>query len=210
MKNNKLLLLIILISIIGTIFVYNYLPDKIPQHWNIKGEVDRWGDRNSVFITALIPIALYLLLILVPKIDPKRNSYSKHKKAYSIFRVLIILFLIGIHWATILYSLGYKVNIKIITLTSIGILFIVLGNYMSQIRHNYMFGIRTPWTLANEEVWRKTHRLGGFIFICLGILSITVSLLDTIYGFTIFFASVILSVIWLFIYSYLQYKKIKL
>ena len=95
-----------------------------------------------------------------------------HKKAYSVAILAITLFMIAIHWISIYASLGNVVNIKILVNLGVGILFIVLGNYMGQIRHNYFFGIRNPWTLASEEVWTKTHRVGRYPFVLLGVIFI--------------------------------------
>ncbi|WP_427340891.1 SdpI family protein [Caloranaerobacter sp. DY30410] len=208
MKINKWLLLILLISFIATIFIYSSLPDSIPRHWNIRGEIDAYGHKNMVFFTALTPIGLYALMLLMPKIDPKRKSYSKHKKAYEILTVIVIMFLIIIHWALIFVALGGNVDIILLIKASIGLLFIIIGNYMGQIRHNYFFGIRTPWTLANETVWRKTHRVGGYGFIVIGIVFLLSTFINNNLGFIIPMSTVIFIIFGIVIYSYVEYTKI--
>lgn len=208
MKTNKFILELIIISIIGTIFVYGYLPDTIPLHWNIQGEVDRVGGKNNVFITALLPLVLYMLMMLFPKIDPKKKSYEKHKKAYSITVGLILVFLIVIHWVTILVSLGLNLDVSTVVSMGIGVMFIVIGNFMSQIRQNYFFGIRTPWTLANENVWKKTHRVGGYGFIAIGAAFILSAFLkSSMLKFIIIVGGTIGFTIYIFIYSYFVFKK---
>lgn len=208
MKTNKFILELIIISIIGTIFVYGYLPDTIPLHWNIQGEVDRVGGKNNVFITALLPLVLYMLMMLFPKIDPKKKSYEKHKKAYSITVGLILVFLIVIHWVTILVSLGLKLDVSTVVSIGIGVMFIVIGNFMSQIRQNYFFGIRTPWTLANENVWKKTHRVGGYGFIAIGAAFILSAFLkSSMLKFIIIVGGTIGFTLYIFIYSYFVFKK---
>lgn len=208
MKINKWLIVLMLISIIATIYIYGSLPNRIPTHWNMKGEIDDYSGREFVFFTAILPLGLYLLMIIVPKIDPKKDSYLKHKKAYAITILFIIIVLIGIHWASILAALGYIVNIGFIVKLFIGLLFVVMGNYMSQIRHNYTFGIRTPWTLANETVWKKTHRVGGYGFIISGIMFIISAFIDNTVTSVIAFIVVMSVAVFSFIYSYLLYKKI--
>ncbi|MZQ75057.1 MAG: DUF1648 domain-containing protein [Peptoclostridium sp.] len=208
MKTNKFILELIIISIIGTIFVYGYLPDTIPLHWNIQGEVDRVGGKNNVFITALLPLVLYMLMMLFPKIDPKKKSYEKHKKAYSITVGLILVFLIVIHWVTILVSLGLNLDVSTVVSMGIGVMFIVIGNFMSQIRQNYFFGIRTPWTLANENVWKKTHRVGGYGFIAIGAAFILSAFLkSSMLKFIIIVGGTIGFTLYIFIYSYFVFKK---
>lgn len=208
MKTNKFILELIIISIIGTIFVYGYLPDTIPLHWNIQGEVDRVGGKSNVFITALLPLVLYMLMMLFPKIDPKKKSYEKHKKAYSITVGLILVFLIVIHWETILVSLGLKLDVSTVVSIGIGVMFIVIGNFMSQIRQNYFFGIRTPWTLANENVWKKTHRVGGYGFIAIGAAFILSAFLKSpMLKFIIIVGGTIGFTLYIFVYSYFVFKK---
>ncbi|MDI3534505.1 MAG: hypothetical protein PWQ82_870 [Thermosediminibacterales bacterium] len=202
MKPNKILILLIMLSILGTFFVFNDLPDRIPTHWNLKGEVDSYSGKSFAFFTAFLPLILYILSLYLPKIDPKRQSYLKHKKAYEIVIMFILLFLIMIHWATILFSLGYNLDISTVVRWGVGLLFIVIGNYMGQIRHNYFFGIKLPWTLANETVWRKTHRVGGFGFIVVGLIFILTSSI-------ISFISLIVLVIGLGVYSYIEFKKLE-
>jgi len=208
MKTNKFILELIIISIIGTIFVYGYLPDTIPLHWNIQGEIDRVGGKSNVFITGLLPLVLYMLMMLFPKIDPKKKSYEKHKKAYSITVGLILVFLIVIHWVTILVSLGLKLDVSTVVSIGIGVMFIVIGNFMSQIRQNYFFGIRTPWTLANENVWKKTHRVGGYGFIAIGAAFILSAFLkSSMLKFIIIVGGTIGFTIYIFVYSYFVFKK---
>lgn len=208
MKINKWLLLILLTSFIATIFIYNSLPDSIPRHWNIKDEIDAYGHKSMVFFTGLLPIGLYILMLLIPKIDPKRKSYLKHKKAYEILVVMIIIFLVMIHWISIFVALGSNINVGSLMKISIGLLFTIIGNYMGQIRHNYFFGIRTPWTLANETVWKKTHRVGGYGFIIVGILFILLSFVNGYLGFIIPMGALILVILYIVIYSYVEYTKI--
>ena len=207
-KKNWILISLILISFVATIFVYRDLPLEIPRHWNIMGEVDGyWGKRN-VFFTAVLPLAIYVLMMLIPKIDPKKTSYEMHKKAYSVTIFAITLFMVVIHWVSIYAALGNSINVKVLVSGGVGILFLIIGNYMGQIRHNYFFGIRNPWTLANEEVWAKTHRVGRYAFVLLGLIfivsvflpgPITVILIGIGIAILLFFSTV---------YSYLLYRKI--
>jgi len=207
-KIHKGIIILILMSIIATAFIYSSLPEKIPSHWNIRGEIDSYNNKSFVWFTSLLPLGIYLLMIYIPEIDPRRESYKKHKKAYKILMNILVLFFIVIHWITIFSALGHQISVARIIPIGVGILFIVIGNYMGQIRPNYTFGIKIPWTLADETVWRKTHRVGSFAFILSGLIFIIAGIINKSYSFVLAMSSIFITLIYTFVYSYLEYKKI--
>ncbi len=216
MKKFNLLYIPIAVSVIGTILLYSQLPDKIPMHWDLSGQIDSWRPRYFIFFTALLPALFVVLLKVIPSIDPKSENYSKHGKAYGIVSVVVIVFLLGMHWITLIYSLGFPLEIDIFVRGLIGILFIIIGNYLPQAKQNYTFGIRTPWTLDNEVVWTRTHRFGGFTFVISGlitIISVVVSLLWESFNQKVSFWVVIISCVGAValttLYSYLEFRKIQ-
>lgn len=200
---------IIALSIIGTAIIYPSLPPTIPSHWNINGQVNQYAGKSFAWFTALLPIAILLLRIVIPHIDPKKESYIKHQTAYQITMTLIVFFMIVIHWISILAALKYNVNMGMAISIALGVLFLVMGNYMRQIRHNYFFGIRTPWTLASDVVWTKTHRVGSVVYMIGGILFILGGLINAKYGMMVALAYIILSAVYLFVYSYIQYNRLQ-
>lgn len=210
---NKIGLIFILVliglSIIVTGVVYPMLPNTIPTHWGINGEVNGWSHKSFAFFTACLPLIMYIFLIFLPKIDPKKESYEKHKKAYDVMIYVITLFLVALHWVTIVYALGVKVQVDMIVTIGVAILFMVLGNYMTQIRQNYFFGLKTPWTLANEEVWKKSNRVGGYGFIISGVLTLISLAFAPIVRFTVLILSCTISALYSVLYSYLEYRKIE-
>lgn len=208
MKINSLLIILIILSILGTALIYDRLPEEIPGHINFKGEVDRYDSKETIIFTGLLPLIIYLLMVFLPKIDPKRKSYLKHKKAYEITKTVIIIFIIIIQWAMISLALGFNINVGLFTRIGIGILFVILGNFMSQIRHNYFFGIKTPWTLANETVWKKTHRVGGFSFIIAGIIMFVSAFFNGTIAQISLIAAIVIAAIYPMIYSYIEFRKI--
>jgi len=195
------------VSIGGTGLIYPALPFRIPSHWNFHGQIDHYSGKGFVFFTALLPALLSLLAIFLPKIDPRRDSYQKHQKAFDIFMSFFTLFLIALHWVTILAAFKIYTNVRDFVVISLGILFAVIGNYLGQIYPNYTFGIKTPWTLANDLVWTKTHRLGRILFIVDGILFILTGISGNPYGMAVAFGILIVSIVYLFIYSYIEFKK---
>ena len=216
MKKFNLLFIPIAVSLIGTILVYAGLPGQVPMHWDLSGQVDTWRPRYFILFTALLPALFVVLLKVIPTIDPKADNYSRHAKTYGIVSVIVILFLLGMHWVTILYSLGFPVKMDIIIRGLIGILFIMIGNYLPQVKQNYTFGIKTPWTLDNEVVWNKTHHFGGFVFVISGvitIISLILSLLINDFSPALSFwtiaVSSIAAVALTTLYSYLEFRKIQ-
>jgi len=210
-KTNKLTLTLLIISLIFTAIVYPNLPDIIPQHFGPNGEVDRYGPKYMIFVTGIMPVAIYFLIDIFRNIDPRKESYKKHEKAYSIMKLSMSVFFIIMQWVTIFISLGYNLSINLVITVSIGIMFIVMGNYMSQLRDNFFMGIKNPWTLTNSTVWKKTHRVGGYTFMLLGVISILSGIIS-IYipeiSFVLFTAAVIIWAIGINIYSYIIYKKL--
>lgn len=211
-KKNKLdilFILIMLLSLFGTIFIFKELPDKIPTHWNIKEDADNYSSKSFAYLTALLPVFMYLLMKVIPKIDPKKDSYKEHEKAFRVTMFSVILFLIGIHWYTLGYSLGYPLDIIKYIKISLGIMFVIIGRYMPQIRFNYFFGIKTPWTLSSSTVWIKTHMVGGYFYFVMGIVFILSSFFNTEISFYISIGSLVLISLGLILYSYILYKKEK-
>jgi len=195
-------------SLVGTFCVYNKLPTRIPIHWGLDGTIDRFGDRMFVFFTGSLPLFMYVLYLIIPKIDPRKDSYEKHANSYKIIILAIVLFLIEFHWVSILFSLGYGVNMPLIIKLSIGILFIVVGNYMPLIKHNYTLGIRTPWTLASEIVWEKTHRVGGYLWVLSGFTWAFFAFLNQPWVFFALMGQLVLCLMGIIVYSYILFRNI--
>lgn len=218
MKNHKIKwgkidlisLIIILIPIVMTIVLYHKLPDQLAVHFGINGEVNGYQGRSTFLLTsALVLIGISLLLKITRYIDPKKKNFDKFESTFDMFR-LILTFFLSVMYITLLYfNLGYAVNIQMIVLIGIGLLFMFLGNSMNKIRFNYTMGIRTPWTLASEEVWRRTHRLAGPLWLIGGIIVIILAFLPGNIAFTIMIIIVAIIALIPILYSYLIYKKVK-
>lgn len=207
MKKNNMVIILSLLSLIGTFIIYNQLPEQIPMHWNIRGEVDRYDPKYMVLIIGALPLALAILKKVLPHIDPRKDNYKKHGPAYSKIVFFTTLFLILVNWSVIAISLGVAVNISLIVPLGVGVLFIIMGNYMPQFRHNYFVGIKTPWTLADEDNWKKTHYVGGYIFMIDGLLFIISGLIKSQIAITALLVITLISTGFLYVYSYMIYAK---
>lgn len=207
MKKNKLTLILSVVSLIATIIIYERLPDMIPMHFNFQGQVDRYDHKYMIFILSGIPLVIALLKVILPKIDPKRENYKKHASAYNKLMFFLTLFLICTNWAVIAVSMGVNLKIHVIIPIGVGILLIIVGNYMPQYRHNYFVGIKTPWTLTDEDNWKRIHYIGGYVFILDGIIVILTSFIRSEIALVSVMAVVLLSVAFLYYYSYQLYAK---
>lgn len=196
-----------IISFIGQLFFYPRLPKHIPIQWSSDGQVNTYGPSWMALILAALPFAVWLLMNILPKIDPRRRSYQQHIKAYHIFMAVISLFLMAASWFSTLTAIGLSLPISSILAVLLGIIFFIIGNYMPQIRSNYTFGIKTPWTLEDPEVWRKTHRLGGVLFCLMGLAFILSGLFATPLLRSIIPFTVIASIVLTYGYSYILYRK---
>lgn len=201
--NKKLLLftsiLILLSSLVGCVFWYQ-LPEKMPTHFNLLGQAD--GYNHKVFaifgLPALMLLMHWLLLFLMIK-DPKSSNISSKIQVliYWIIPFVSCLSMISIYGE----SLGYSMMSGILAQIFMGVLMIVIGNYLPKTRKNYIIGIRLPWTLENDENWRKTHRLAGKIWVLGGLLLFLNSFVQ-IYVYWVFFLTLLLVVLMPGVYSY--------
>ena len=209
----RIIWLFIIAPAVYLAIVWNTVPETVAMHANLKGEVDRYGSKNELItmtlILTLVNAAVYLLLPQVYRIDPKRyaaeNKSRLHRIAFavSVFIAAVLCLLI---YSSIHESIKFSSRF---ILAGVGLLFAVIGNYMYNIKPNYFAGIRLPWTLNNDENWKKTHLLGGKLMFGGGLLIAIISLFTSFY-LSIIILFGILSIIILItcIYSYKLYRKL--
>lgn len=203
---------VILAPVVYLAIVWNSLPASVPVHYNLQGNVDRYGNKNEMLIMlavlTAVNIAVYLLLPQVYRIDPKKYAGENKDRLYRI-TCAVVVFLSAVI-CMIIYSTvhaDFKSGARFM-IPALGLLFAVIGNYMYTIKPNYFAGFRLPWTLSNDENWRKTHLLGGKLFFAGGLLIAVCGLFTPfiaaiIIMFTVLTASVIITCV----YSYKLYKK---
>ena len=194
-------------SFTAHLILYPKFPDQVPVHWGIDGEVDRYSSKTSVLFLAAVPLFICILFYLIPMIDPRRKNYRYHTKAYHVCLSLTVLLLIVFNWVSSLIALGYQFDISQIIVFGIGILFVGLGNYMPQIRPNYYFGVRTPWAIENPWVWKKTQRMGGILFMIMGVTLLPFSFLPDSILFAVLMGMLFGSMGLVYLYSYLMFLK---
>ncbi len=200
--------ILVIINIIIGIWAYPRLPEQVPSHWNLAGQVDGYsGALTGAFLLPLITLGVYILFWIIPRIDPQKANYLKMGRVFWIVSTTLVAFLSLMYWGTIAVALGYLETLPRWYFSGIGIIFILLGNYFGKIKFNYTFGIRTPWTLANEEVWAKTHRFAGPIWIVGGILMALAGVLPAAWTEPLFGIVIVLIAVVPMAYSYLVYRR---
>jgi len=205
----SILWIFILIPFVYLLAIWNELPGIIPTHFDLTGNPNGWSDKNSLIILLCsLGIGTYLLMLFIPKFDPKKKIEQMGEKYYSL-RLIMTIFMSAISVYILYTGNGEKFN-PTWFIALIGAFDTVFGNYLQSVKPNYFIGIRTPWTLENEQTWRNTHRLAGRMWMTGGlfilILSLTLTNKVTL-GISFAIITFILVVVPI-IYSYAQFKKI--
>jgi len=208
MKKHLFPLGITLLTLVAWLIALPHLPATMPIHWGANGEADGFATKiNAMILTVGIMVLIYFVIAFVPRIDPRKENYKYFSKTYNIVLNAVLLLFFFVNMSTILQGLGYNVPMSYIAPIMAGLVFIIIGNYLQRVRSNYFMGIRTPWTLSNETVWKKTHRLSGKLFFIGGLLILISAFLPDGYKSVIMWGSIVLCVAIPYLYSYLAYKK---
>ncbi len=159
----------VLIAVVAALWLYPEFPSQMPTHWDLQGNVNGtlprfWG----AAMPALIILFLALLTSVLPVVSPRRFEIASFEPVYTLLMLVVQAAMLVIGLSVLLAAGGYAVCVPTIAMLSIGVLLMVLGNYMGKLRKNFFIGIRTPWTLASDVVWERTHRLGGWVFVVAG------------------------------------------
>lgn len=206
-ENIKLWIMFAITLIIGLVS-YSHLPDQIPTHFDVAGNPDDYSGKIFIFMFPLVIFAMIIMAEIARNIDPKKNAYNKFNKQYYLIFFLVSILMFGIQLYTLAVSMEVKIiNISVLMPFSVGLLFTIIGNAMPKFKQNFYAGIRTSWTLVDEEVWFKTHRLGGKVWFIGGILMMISSIIPDGFKTPVFFGVMVTISLVPTVYSYIIYKK---
>lgn len=171
-------LLLVFAAFVVGLWFYPQLPDSIPSHWNAAGQVNGylpkfWG----VFLLPGVMAGTWLLLALLPRLAPRGYRLDAFLNAYGAISLAILAALLLFAVVVLLAAKGERMPMQRIAPTALGLLLLIIGNYLGKFRKNFFAGIRTPWTLASDEVWARTHRLGGWLFVTGGLVALVSGLI---------------------------------
>jgi len=210
MKNSEIIILaIIFLSFAIGIYSYPQMPEQVASHWNAQGQVNGhmskfWG----IFLMPVISAGMFLLLIIIPGIDPLKSNIQQFRKHYDGFVVLIMCFLFYLYLLTIFWNSGYTFNMIVFLSPGFSVLFYYSGVLIENAKRNWFIGIRTPWTMSSDKVWDKTHKIGGKLFKIAGVITLLAIFFNS-FAIIFILVPVILISIYTIVYSYFEYQKEK-
>lgn len=208
MRKELLLVFFVLIPFIYLGIIWSSLPQLVPVHWNLDGKIDRFGNREQLLlIPVLLPFLSSLMLWLIQRAGEGRRL---SERVGTFFRLrLIIVFFMSVLATYIIYITENQsaVNTSIV-LGLLGLLFAISGNYFPALPQNPYFGIRTPWTLKNETVWKETHHMAGKYWLTGGLIIILSCVFSTKITLIVFLSVTLLLVVVPVIYSFQRYKRL--
>jgi len=207
LKNDWFIGVIILLPLTFIAAFWNRFPEQIAMHFNHNGEPDKYENKAwSLFMFPVINVALYILFRVLPYIDPARRNYSLFLSKFRIIQITLHTLLTFIFFIIALYSLGVEMNIEKVVLYAVMTLLLILGNYMGNIRQNYFIGIRTPWTLSDETIWTKTHRLSAKLWVFTTLIMMVIAVFLP-HPHNAFIAYVLIIALVPAVYSYILFRK---
>jgi uncharacterized membrane protein len=196
-----------LLSFIISIYFYPQMPEQMATHWNYQGEVDGYMSKFwGLFFMPLVITGLTILFLVIPRIDPKKENIARFRKYYDGFIVLLILFMVAVHIQGMLWNTGTRISPNAVFPVGIGVLFYYIGILMENAERNWFIGVRTPWTLSSDRVWKKTNRLGGKLFRIAGIAAVFGAFFPGLSFFFILVPALFVSGFTV-VYSYIEYQK---
>jgi uncharacterized membrane protein len=206
-KSEIIMFGIIILSFAIGIYYYPQMPEKVASHWNAQGQVNGYMSKFwGVFLMPIISVGMVLLFIIIPRIDPLKSNIQQFRKYFDGFVVLIMVFLFYIYLLTIFWNFGYTFNMTAFLSPALAILFYYTGILIENAKRNWFIGIQTPWTMSSDNVWDKTHKIGGKLFKIAGVVAISAIFFESIAIFIIVVPVILIS-IYTVVYSYFEYLK---
>ena len=192
-----------LLPVLAGLYLWNTLPEQVPSHWDVNGEIDGWSSKPFfVFGLPSIMLAAQWLCVLVTAADPKKANHSG--KVLHLVLWIIPLLSIILSAMTYIVVLGHAVRVEVVMPLVIGLVFTIIGNYLPKCKQSYTVGIKIPWTLHSEENWNRTHRFAGRLWLVCGF---GIMLTAFVGGFWVFLPIVLVMVLAPMVYSYLLHRK---
>jgi len=187
---------------------WSWAPDRIPVHWTFLGQADRFGGKwVGLLGVPLAALGLYVALLLLPRIDPRRANYDAFSGPYTIIRTAIVGVMLSLDVFIHFQIRGWSVGTRLVMPVVAGTIIMIFGNYLPKLKSNWFIDIRTPWTLSSEESWRKTHQLGGRLFVICGAVIVITSVLAPEQARVVLFGAMMSTILATTVYSYFVWRR---
>ncbi len=184
------------------------LPDRVAVHWNVSGEADRFGTRiEALWLVPAVMALVWLVKQILPKVDPRGANYARMQSTYDFVISATLTLMLAVHAFVIATALGHAVPVHRFMPIVIGVFLIALGNVLPRTRPNWTFGVRTPWTLSNDRVWMRTHRVAGYLMTACGAVTLLAAALPGVWPVGVAITSIIAAVVGSVVYSYVLWKQ---
>ncbi|WP_227376139.1 SdpI family protein [Haladaptatus halobius] len=189
-------------------YYYPQMPEQMATHWNASGDADGtmpklWG----LFFLPALTAGLLVLFAVIPKIDPLGENVEAFREHYDLFVVLFVAFMLYVHLLVVLWNLSYRFEFTAVLAPAIGALYYFVGTLMNRVERNWFVGVRTPWTMTSNKVWRKTHSRAGPLFKLAGLVAL-LGVLVPGYAVYLIAGPAIVVALYLTVYSYVEYRRV--
>ena len=196
------------VALAMSVWAYPRLPPTMATHWSLSGTPDGFSSR--LVAVSILPVGLVFVTVLfnvLPKVDPRRENYARFLNSYWLIANAVIVFLLLAHALVIASGLGFDVKIDRLMPFGVGLLLVFLGNYLTRVEPNWFIGIRTPWTLSSDTVWRRTNRTGGWLMVIGGLVLAAGAFVRRPAFLVLFVATIIIVAVFPIVQSYILWKR---
>jgi uncharacterized membrane protein len=201
-------LLLVVAAVAVSIFYYSKLPDQMATHWDASGQPNGYSNRFlGAWLLPLIMAVVWLILRAIPHIDPRRANYEKFSGMYDALVILILGFMLVMHVVVLMAATGAPIRMERVAMPVVGVFIAIMGLLIPKAHPNWFVGIRTPWTLTSDLSWERTHRIGGPLFVVLGLLMVATTFIMPEVAIWVLVVAAVGIVLFLFAYSYQVWKE---
>lgn len=206
-KREFILIGFIVIFFIVAFSVYPGMPERVPIHWNEEGVADGYGSPfTAAFLFPLVMVGVYLLFFIIPKIAVFKKNIDNFKQYFFGFKLVFILFMLVIYVSSIV-QIYRPFNMNLVIVPLLSFLFAFLAVFLKHTKRNFFIGIRTPWTLSSDFVWKKTHELGGYLFGAYALVILSLLILPGKFFIWVVLCPIFIILVIIIVYSYLLFQR---
>jgi uncharacterized membrane protein len=201
-------IVVAVVTVAMSAWAFPRLPPTMVTHWSLDGTPNGYSSRLvAVSIIPIILLFMTVLFNLLPKVDPRGENYGKFLSSYWLIANAVIVFLLVAHALVLASGLGVDVKIDRLMPLGVGLLFVFLGNYLTRVEPNWFIGIRTPWTLSSDSVWRRTHRTGGWLMVIGGLVLAASAFVPRSAFLVLFVVTIVIVAVIPIVQSYVLWKR---